>query len=107
MRTATSSEARTAGISWRSPRKIAGGTPRPRFDASFSSCCRSGADLVEVLKQEKKLDFNTRVAVLSLFGMMNWIYTWYKPQVDPDAVALARQVGDIFLAGIKSSVKRP
>jgi AcrR family transcriptional regulator len=67
---------------------------------------RSCADLVEKLKQEKGLEFNTRVAVLSLFGMMNWIYTWYKPQVDPEAGALARQVGDIFLAGIKSSVKR-
>jgi hypothetical protein len=52
------------------------------------------------------LEFNTRVAVLSLFGMMNWIYTWYKPQVDPEAGALSRQVSDLFLAGIKSSVKR-
>jgi TetR/AcrR family transcriptional regulator, cholesterol catabolism regulator len=64
------------------------------------------ADLVEELKRQEGLEFNTRVAVLSLFGMMNWIYTWYKPQRDPEAEALARQVGDIFLAGIKSSVKR-
>jgi TetR/AcrR family transcriptional regulator, cholesterol catabolism regulator len=67
---------------------------------------RSCSDLVDALKLQKGLEFNTRVAVLSLFGMMNWIYTWYKPQVDPDAGALSRQVGDIFLAGIKSSVKR-
>jgi AcrR family transcriptional regulator len=67
---------------------------------------RSCAELVEALKQERELEFNTRVAVLSLFGMMNWIYTWYKPEVDPEAGPLARQVGDIFLAGIKSSVKR-
>jgi AcrR family transcriptional regulator len=63
-------------------------------------------DLVDALKQKQGLEFNTRVAVLSLFGMMNWIYTWYKPQVDPEAGALARQVGDIFLAGIKSCVRR-
>ena len=62
--------------------------------------------LLDELKRERGLQFSTRIAVLSLFGMMNWIYTWHKPQVDPDAVALARQVGDIFLAGIKSSVKR-
>jgi len=67
---------------------------------------RSCADLVDVFKREQGLEFNTRVAVLSLFGMMNWIYTWYKPQVDPDADALARQVGDIFLGGIKSKVVR-
>ena len=67
---------------------------------------RSCAELVEALKREKGLQFNTRVAVLSLFGMMNWIYTWYRPQVDPEASALARQVGDIFLDGIKSSISR-
>ncbi|MBZ5681924.1 MAG: TetR/AcrR family transcriptional regulator [Acidobacteriia bacterium] len=68
----------------------------------YHSC----AELVDDLKREKGLDFNTRVAVLGLFGTMNWIYTWYKPKVDPDAVALARQVGDIFLGGVKSAVKR-
>src|ERR1700685_2021145 len=66
---------------------------------------RSCFDLVETLKQQQGLEFNTRVATLSLFGMMNWIYTWYKPQVDPDAIALSRQVGDIFLTGIESAVK--
>jgi hypothetical protein len=31
----------------------------------------------------------TRIAVLSLFGMMNWIYTWHNPRVDADAASLA------------------
>ena len=55
---------------------------------------------MEALKRSHKLTFNTRVSVLSLFGMMNWLYTWYNPRVDPDASMLARQVGDIFLRGI-------
>jgi TetR/AcrR family transcriptional regulator, cholesterol catabolism regulator len=42
----------------------------------------------------------TRIAVLSLFGMINWIYTWHNPRTDADAVALARRMGDIFLHGI-------
>ncbi|HXM62796.1 MAG TPA: TetR/AcrR family transcriptional regulator [Terriglobales bacterium] len=79
------------------------GTEVTTLKRRYYRCC---ADLVEALKQQKALEFNTRVAVLGLFGMMNWIYTWYKPQVDPEAGALARQVGDIFLAGVKSSVKR-
>ena len=79
------------------------GTEVTALKRRYYRCC---ADLVEPLKHEKGLEFNTRVAVLSLFGMMNWIYTWYKPKVDPEAGALASQVGDIFLAGIKSSVKR-
>jgi len=43
---------------------------------------------------------NTRLAVLSLFGMMNWIYTWYNPKIDPDAEACAKAMADIFLHGI-------
>ena len=27
-------------------------------------------------------EFSSRIAVLSLFGMMNWIYTWHNPRVD-------------------------
>ena len=41
-----------------------------------------------------------RTAVLSLFGMMNWIYTWYNPQVDPNSEELAAQIADMFLNGI-------
>ncbi len=45
---------------------------------------------------------NTRTAVMGLFGMMNWLYTWYKPRIDPDAEVLAREISDIFLSGIRS-----
>jgi hypothetical protein len=43
--------------------------------------------------------------VLSLFGMINWIYTWHNPRVDPDASELARGMGDIFLGGVLSNGK--
>ena len=56
---------------------------------------------VEALKQARHLaGLNTRLAVLSLFGMMNWIYTWYNPKVDPDSAAMTQQMTDIFLNGI-------
>jgi AcrR family transcriptional regulator len=56
--------------------------------------------LLDELKKERRLEFSTRIAVLSLFGMMNWIYTWHNPRVDADAEALAREMGDIFLRGV-------
>jgi hypothetical protein len=46
------------------------------------------------------------MAVLSLFGMMNWIYTWYNPRVDADAKELSRGMGDIFLRGISAVTER-
>jgi len=44
---------------------------------------------------------STRTTVMALFGAMNWLYTWYNPRVDPDAAALAREISDVFLRGIR------
>lgn len=41
-----------------------------------------------------------RIAVLSLFGMMNWTYKWHKPGVDPDASELTAAIVGIFLHGV-------
>jgi TetR/AcrR family transcriptional regulator, cholesterol catabolism regulator len=56
--------------------------------------------LLEDLKRAQGLEFSTRIAVLSLFGMMNWIYTWHNPRVDADAEHLAGEMCDIFLGGV-------
>jgi AcrR family transcriptional regulator len=62
--------------------------------------------LVEALGKAEGLEssrkrVSTRTAVLGLFGMLNWLYTWYKPGIDPPADVLAREMGDIFLRGIR------
>jgi TetR/AcrR family transcriptional regulator, cholesterol catabolism regulator len=57
-------------------------------------------DLLEDLRRAQGLEFSGRLAVLSLFGMINWIYTWHNPRVDADPKVLARQMGDIFLNGV-------
>ena len=61
--------------------------------------------LLDDLKNAKGLQFSTRIAVLSLFGMMNWIYTWHNPRVDADAPALAREMSDVFLRGVMAGGK--
>jgi len=45
---------------------------------------------------------STRTAVMGLFGMMNWLYTWYNPRVDPGAETIAREMSDIFLRGVRA-----
>jgi TetR/AcrR family transcriptional regulator, cholesterol catabolism regulator len=62
--------------------------------------------LLDALKNERGLQFSTRVAVLSLFGMMNWIYTWHNPRVDADAESIAGEMGDIFLRGVLENKRR-
>jgi AcrR family transcriptional regulator len=66
--------------------------------------CRA---LMERYQREKGLEFDTRVAVLSLFGMVNWIYTWYNPRQDGSAERLARTMTAIFLHGITEAGGRP
>jgi TetR/AcrR family transcriptional regulator, cholesterol catabolism regulator len=61
--------------------------------------------LLDDLKRERELQFVTRIAVLSLFGMMNWIYTWHNPRTDASAEDLARQMGDMFLRGVMNGAK--
>ncbi|MGH7946933.1 MAG: TetR/AcrR family transcriptional regulator [Opitutaceae bacterium] len=49
---------------------------------------------------------NPRVAVLTLFGMMNWVYTWHKSELDPGAASLAETITEIFLSGIATESRR-
>ncbi len=48
---------------------------------------------------------NSRVAVLTLFGMMNWIYTWHRPRLDPGADAMAEAIAGMFLHGVMNGAK--
>ena len=63
---------------------------------------RLGIQLLDELKatSDRFASLSSRVAVLSLFGMVNWIYTWHNPRVDADAGELARQMSQIFLNGV-------
>lgn len=62
--------------------------------------------LMEDLRRKRGLDFNPRTAVMSVFGMINWTYTWYKPRVDGNAEELAQQMSNLVLNGIVHGGKR-
>jgi AcrR family transcriptional regulator len=66
--------------------------------------------LVEDLKRDRGVPtdrVSARVAVLSLFGMMNWIYTWHDPRRDLQAADLAEQMSEIFLSGLLGAQELP
>jgi len=62
--------------------------------------------LMEDMRRKRGLDFNPRTAVMSVFGMINWTYTWYKPRVDGNAEELAQQMSNLVLNGIVHGGKR-
>jgi len=45
----------------------------------------------------------SRLAAMSLFGMINWIHMWYRPEVDGNAGDLAEGMARIFLDGYGTS----
>lgn len=40
-----------------------------------------------------------RPTSMALFGMLNWIYTWYRPGRDPETAVLAAQMTRLFVRG--------
>jgi TetR/AcrR family transcriptional regulator, cholesterol catabolism regulator len=58
-------------------------------------------EIFEELRQSGRARrMNARVALLSLFGMMNWVPNWYRPQMDPQAGPLAETMASLFLHGV-------
>jgi AcrR family transcriptional regulator len=46
------------------------------------------------------------VAAYALFGMMNWIYTWYRPDGPVTPTELADAFGQLFLDGVRGERAR-
>jgi TetR/AcrR family transcriptional regulator, cholesterol catabolism regulator len=55
--------------------------------------------LAEIEKVHGPAHANRRVATYSLFGMMNWIYTWYDPLGDVGIELLSQNICRLFLGG--------
>lgn len=65
---------------------------------------RSYVDLLLSLLDSARPDgdasVDRRVAAFALFGMMNWIYTWYDPDGSVAPNQLADQLAELFMRGI-------
>ena len=53
--------------------------------------------LADIEKTHGPAHANRRVAAYSLFGMMNWIYTWYDPLGDVGVELLSQNICRLFL----------
>jgi len=66
----------------------------------YTETCSS---VLEALAPEDS-GIDARVAIYSLFGMMNWIYNWYHPERDVAVEELAADMCQLFLRGYLSGV---
>ena len=46
------------------------------------------------------------VAAYALFGMMNWIYTWYRPDGELGPTELADTIAELFVHGVRGATAR-
>lgn len=44
-------------------------------------------------------ELDLRVSTFALFGMMNWLYNWYRPERDVPVEKLAEDMSSLFLGG--------
>jgi AcrR family transcriptional regulator len=70
--------------------------------AYYRLCLR----IVEELATEAPLRVKPRVGVMSLFGMLNWTYTWHSNSRDPGARELAAQMADLFMCGVRDGKRK-
>ncbi len=62
-------------------------------------------EMLEALAPEAR-SVDLRIATFSLFGMMNWIYTWYRPDRDGPVEALTDEMTRLFFGGFPAGVAR-
>jgi TetR/AcrR family transcriptional regulator, cholesterol catabolism regulator len=67
------------------------GDYRRRVNAKKRRLTEMALEIVQALRPDGEVD--ARVATFSMFGMMNWLYNWHRPEAD---VPVDRIVDDMF-----------
>jgi len=75
------------------------GEARQKVDAMKREYARILTGILEELS-DREPAVDLRVATFSLFGMMNWIYNWYRPERDVPVDELADDIHRLFLTGL-------
>jgi AcrR family transcriptional regulator len=68
-----------------------------RVNARKWKLTETAMGILRELRPDGVLDL--RVATFSLFGMMNWLYNWYRPERDVPVGRLAEEMSRLFLGG--------
>jgi AcrR family transcriptional regulator len=68
---------------------------RNRYEEAFRRIIQDGVEAGVFSK-----DLNTRIAVLSVLGMLNWVPEWYRPDGPEPAEEVAERLADVILTGL-------
>lgn len=68
-----------------------------RVNAKKRRLVEIASDTLDALRPSTATD--SRVATFALFGMMNWMYTWYRPERDVPVERLVNEITHLYLMG--------
>jgi TetR/AcrR family transcriptional regulator len=80
--------------------KFLGDADRERILGRERAVVAAFADAVSALRPDLRGAALAKPLTMLLFGMINWTFTWMKPQGALDHAALAPIVADLFLGGL-------
>ena len=59
----------------------------------------------ELADQHEESRVDPRTAALAMFGSMNWVHTWYRPETGPSAEQMAEDLVRLYLQGVLPSTR--
>ena len=68
---------------------------RDKYDTFLRDLIRAGQKDGSVCR-----DIDAKLTAITILGMLNWIYQWYRPGGELDAVEIANAYGDFVAAGL-------
>lgn len=63
-------------------------------------------DILRALDGGRSGEEDLRLATLALFGMLNWTYSWYRPERDGSPELLSERLLALFLEGFATKAER-
>lgn len=75
------------------------GEYRQRVNAKKKRYTQLCEEILASIRPGEDQAIDRRVATFALFGMMNWIYTWYRPERDEPVTDLVDDLQQLFLRG--------
>jgi len=73
------------------------GELRHRVNSKKRRLSEIASEILAEIRPQSEIDL--RVATFALFGMMNWLYNWYRPDRDVAVERVAEDMSRLFLGG--------
>ncbi len=61
----------------------------------------------ELARQQPGTPVDPRMAALAMFGSINWVHTWYRPETGPSAAQMAEDLVRLYLHGVWPTPSAP